>query len=45
MLIDTKSQKPSHREDFAVLADHWVKVKDSKNIDKYLEIVREWKMQ
>ena len=29
--------------DFAVPADHWVKLKDSEKIDKYLDFAREFK--
>ena len=29
--------------DFAVLADHRVKIKESKNIDKYFDLARELK--
>ena len=29
--------------DFAVLADHWVKLKESENRDKYLDLSREQK--
>ena len=30
--------------DIAVLADHWVKIKESKKWDKYLELARELKI-
>ena len=29
--------------DFAVLADHRVKVKESEKKDKYLDLAKEWK--
>ena len=40
MLISQK-QRACHLVDFAILADHRVKIKESEKIDKYLDLARE----
>ena len=42
MLIN-KKMRTSHQRDFAIPADHRVKIKESKKIDKYLGLARELK--
>ena len=43
LIKEKKKKKISCLVDLAVLADHGVKIKQSKNIDKYLHLAREIK--
>ena len=40
-ITDPKRKKTCHLEDFAVLADHRVKLKENETIDKYLDLARD----
>ena len=37
VLINNKKITRPH-EEFAVSAEHWIKMKESKNIDKYMDL-------
>ena len=41
LMLIKKKQRICYLVDFAVLEDHKVKMKESKNIDKYLDLARE----
>ena len=43
LIIINKKERTCKIVDFAVLADHWVKLKECKKWDKYLDLVRELK--
>ena len=36
-----KKKKRKKIEDFVILADHWVKLRESKTRDKYVDLARE----
>ena len=43
VLVEYNKKKYRHPVDFAVPANHRVKLKENENIDKYLDLARELK--